>query len=261
MSFDSIHTLILQHKSLQLAETNDFERLREYTITHHSTAIEGSTLTENETRLLLEEGATPKGKPLQDSLKVKDHYLALRFCIERAKQHQPVTESLVRSLSALVMKNTGSLYNTVLGQIDASKGEYRKGNVSAGGCYFPAYDKVERMTTELAENIQKEMNAIEAGNIAAKINLSFAAHYNLVSIHPFYDGNGRTSRLLMNYLQRRFDLPMAIVFNEDKEVYYKALQQSRSVKSIIPFNEFMCHQYSKHLKAEIKRRHTNNDNR
>ncbi len=109
---------------------------------HHSTSIEGSTLTEVETRLLLDEGITPKGKPLIHSLMVKDYYGALKFVLESANAKNLITVEFIQQFNACVMKTTGNVYNTVFGEIDASKGMFRKGNVSAGGSYFPSYDKV-----------------------------------------------------------------------------------------------------------------------
>jgi Fic family protein len=76
-------------------------------------------------------------------------------------------------------------------------------------------------------------------------------HFDLVTIHPFYDGNGRTSRLLMNYLQLYFNLPLSIVFKEDKAAYFEALQQTRKEADITIFREFMYTQYLKYLQQGI----------
>jgi Fic family protein len=83
------------------------------------------------------------------------------------------------------------------------------------------------------------------------LKLSFDAHYDLVSIHPFGDGNGRTSRLLMNFIQHYHQLPIAPVFREDRADYIEAMTQSREEKSMEPFYEFMGGQYLKYLKSEI----------
>ena len=122
--------------------------------------------------------------------------------------------------------------------------------MSAGNAYFPSYDKVESLTVQLVSSINDKAKA--AGTDKDKIELSFAAHFNLVSIHPFYDGNGRTSRLLMNFLQKKFDLPLAIVFKEDKDEYFTALQEARNLNQISPFYTFMYGQYYKFLHLEIE---------
>lgn len=246
---ENILHIIEEYRSLNLHSIIDYDKFNMFSIVHHSTVIEGSTLTENETRLLLEEGLTPKGKPLIHSLMVQDHYNALLFMLEAAKKSQPITETFIKQINAAVMKNTGNTYHTPLGDIDASKGEYRKGNVSAGGTYFINYDKVSSYTKNLVLSLREKM----AKNLSVieQIELSFAAHFNLVTSPPFYDGNGRTSRLLMNYLQALYNLPLTIVFKEDKSDYYTALQDARKKESLEPFYQFMYGQYKKHLLNEI----------
>jgi len=247
---DSIINLIVEYKSLNLNDIIDYEKFNEFAIVHHSSVIEGSTLTENETRLLLEEGITPKGKPLEHSLMVKDHYDALRFVMTEAQTPKPISTNFIQQINARVMKHTGSVYNTPLGQVDASQGEFRKGNVSAGGSYFVSYDKVIPYAVELVNSLNDRMK--ESRSDKEKLELSFDAHFNLVSIYPFYDGNGRTSRLLMNYLQAVFHLPLAIVYKEDKTDYFSALQESRKQESLQPFTVFMYDQYRKHLTHEVE---------
>lgn len=246
---DNISILLSRYKELNLQDVLDHEKFNKYSIVHHSSSIEGSTLTEIETRLLLEEDITPKGKPLMHSLMVKDHYSALRYVLEAASAKKAVTIEFIQHINALVMKNTGSIYNTVFGEIDAAKGMFRKGNVSAGGRYFPNYDKVIPYTTQLVNRIDADLPNVQVNK--EQLEFSFAAHFNLVSIHPFYDGNGRTSRLLMNYIQAYYGLPLAIVFKEDKADYYVALQETRKQEDLQIFNTFMFEQYAKHLEQEI----------
>jgi Fic family protein len=246
---DDISILLNRYKKLNLQDVLDHERFNEYAIVHHSSSIEGSTLTEVETRLLLEEDITPKGKPLAHSLMVKDHYAALRNVLDAAAFKKAITLEFIQQINALVMKNTGSIYNTVFGEIDASKGMFRKGNVSAGGSYFPSYDKVVALTTTLVKRLDDNLPKVQSDE--EQLKLSFSAHFDLVSIHPFYDGNGRTSRLLMNFMQAFHELPLAIVFKEDKADYYVALQETRKKEDIQIFYTFMFGQYSKHLEQEI----------
>jgi Fic family protein len=252
--YKKIADLILtidKFNSLNLLDVLDFEKFNQYAITHHSTTIEGSTLTEVETRLLLDEGITPAGKPLLHSLMVQDHFKALQFIISEAKNERKITASFICEINAQVMKNTGSIYSTVFGEIDATKGMFRKENVSAGNSYFVNYDKVEKLVINLCEKVNNKFANINS--VEEKLNLSFDAHFELVSIHPFYDGNGRTSRLLMNYLQLIFNLPMAIVFKEDKAAYFEALQATRNNEDINIFRGFMYGQYVKYLQAEINK--------
>lgn len=245
----NLEIIIEEYQSLRLNDVLDHKKFSEYALTHHSTTIEGSTLTEAETSLLLDEGITPKGKPLEHSLMVKDHDESLKFVLLSAGTKQPVTVPLIQAINAKVLKSTGKTYNTPLGTVDASKGEFRKGNVTAGGYYFPNYDKVEKLTTNLAQHLLSEM--AKEISIVEKIELSHAAHFDLVSIHPFYDGNGRTSRLLMNYIQAYYQLPLGVVHKEDRAEYFDSLTEARKKEDINVFQEFMKAQYKKLLQREI----------
>lgn len=246
-----MESLIVKYKSLRISDILHYGKFNLISISHHSTKIEGSTLTELETQILLDDGLTPKGKPLNDTLMVTDHFKALHFIIDKAKNKTSISTELIKEINSYVMKSTGGVYNTILGEIDASKGMFRKGNVTAGISYFPNYDKVERLTNELVVFINKQIS--NDLSIDEKLNLSFDVHFNLVSIHPFYDGNGRTSRLLMNYIQAFYDLPLAIVNSEDKQEYIQALIDTREKEDITIFRNFMKNQYERYLSNEIKK--------
>ena len=113
--------LLEQYQSLNLASNLDYDKFSHYAITHHSTQIEGSTLTETETQLLLEAQLTPGGKPLVHSLMVQDHFNALQFVLRAAAQKERISETFIKQINAAVLKQTGALYRTVFGDIDSSK--------------------------------------------------------------------------------------------------------------------------------------------
>lgn len=242
-------SLLKKYRDLNLSEVVDYDKFNLYAITHHSTSLEGSTLTEIETQLLLEEGRTPKGKPLAHSLMVKDHHNALQFVLEKARAGAAIDVALVREINARVLKNTGSVYKTALGEVDSSKGEYRLSNVRVGDRYFVTYDKVAPLAEQLCLRLNQKL--AEVDTVDAQLLLSFDAHFDLVSIHPFYDGNGRAARLLMNFIQAYFELPLSIVFSEDKADYFQALEQTRKKENLSFFRDFMQAQYAKYLSSEI----------
>ena len=250
MDKELIH-LIEHYLSLDLSKNLDYDKFNEYAIVHHSSTIEGSTLTEIETRLLLDEGLTPKGKPLEHSLMVKDHFRALQHTMKSADKQQNISILFIQSINAQVMKNTGKEYETIFGKVDGSKGSFRKGNVFAGKTYFVNYDKVENLCAKLVQKINEGLE--KSNTIINNVLLSFDAHFDMLTIHPFYDGNGRTSRLLMNFIQRFFTLPLCIVFKEDKADYYKALEDTRQEENLDIFRNFMTGQYKKYLKIEIEK--------
>ncbi|MEP5614093.1 MAG: Fic family protein [Cyclobacteriaceae bacterium] len=255
----SVEEYIEVYRSLKLDDVVNYNKFNEYVITAHSTQIEGSTLTDEETSLLIDEGITPKGKPLEHTLMVTDHHKALRFVLKVATDKIRINPELICNINAHVMASTGKTYNTVLGNVDSSKGELRKGQVYVSKRYFPDYQKVPQLLSELCESLREKMD--KADSIKEKLYLSFSAHFNLVSIHPHYDGNGRTSRLLMNLIQRWFGLPLGMVHKEDKLEYFAALEDSREKEMIEPFNEFMESQYKKQLATEIEKYNTQVDKR
>ena len=247
----NIEKLIQEYRDLEIELSLNYIEFNKILITSHSTRIEGSTLTLNETRILIEDGNTPSGKPLLFSNQTKDHYDALNFVLEQAKVKTPISMKFIQEIASKVMKNTGEVFSNALGNVDASKGELRKVRVSAGNRSFMNYDKVPMALEKLANKLNEEI--AKSKTIEEQLALSFYAHYELVNIHPFLDGNGRTSRLLMNFIQHRYGLPLGIVFVEDKVQYYEALESVRERESFDEYNEFMLGQYKKFLSNKIDR--------
>jgi Fic family protein len=148
------------------------------------------------------------------------------------------------------VKNTGSIYNTALGTFDSTRGEYRLLNVSAGARRFPDSTKVPALMKTLVREINAKISAAKTFN--QKCELAFELHYRFVSIHPFADGNGRTSRLLMNYILAMFDLPVFYVFRSSRISYIQALEKARTTDNISGFYDFMYKQYQKFLEKDLK---------
>lgn len=227
----------------------DHDKYTYYAITYHSTAIEGSTLTEKQSVNLLEFGKPAPLKPIHDHLMVLDYYQALNYTLQLAKEKRPLSVPLIQSMAAKVKANTGESVNTVLGTYHTDKGDFRTGTVRAGNRTFPDFKKVPAMIKKLCEDTNQEIS--NAKTFEEKCNLAFMVHFNFISIHPFGDGNGRTSRLLMNYVQSMFNLPLSIVFKSDRLKYVGALEGARNSVNIDIFYQFMYAQYVKFLKLEI----------
>lgn len=207
----------------------DYQKFYLYSIVTHSTAIEGSTVTEIENQLLFDEGIAAKGRSLTEQMMnvdLKDAYL---YAFKLAEDNPTYTPKLLQQLSALVMRRTGSEYSTIAGHFDSSKGEFRLCNVSAGigGRSYLAYNKVQRAVDDFCSWLNEELANVDRANIAACYRLSFEAHFRLVTIHPWVDGNGRTTRLVMNMIQRQLGLVPSIVRKEDKGEYIQSLVDSR----------------------------------
>ena len=252
-----------EYHSLGIAEQIDYKKFYLYSLITHSTAIEGSTVTEIENQLLFDEGITAKGRSLQEQMMNLDLKAAYEQSMRLAHQHEDFSVEMLKSLSAIVMKNTGASYNTAQGSFDASKGELRLVGVTAGigGRSYMNYQKVPAKLEELCKQLNQRRNELSnLDDIVAKYLLSFDAHYQLVTIHPWVDGNGRMSRLIMNHLQYEFGLIPVKIVKEDKAEYIQALIDAREQDSLEPFREFMMEEHIKNINKEIEEYNKSQEN-
>jgi len=248
-TLNHLENLVSEYKQMMQGQEN-LERLTYYAVTYHSTAIEGSTLTEGQVYNLLDLDIPAKNKPFTEQQMVIDHQKALVFTINKAQKRVPITESFIKEIGAMVVKNTGSIYSTVLGTFDSTKGDYRLLNVFAGARRFPESSKVPALMKTFVREINEKIGAVQTFN--QKCELAFEAHYRFVSIHPFADGNGRTSRLLMNYILAMFDLPIFYVFKSSRISYIQSLERTRETGNNAIFYKFMYRQYKKIIEKELK---------
>jgi Fic family protein len=198
-------------------EASILKKLREqFTVemTYHSNAIEGNRLTLKETLLVLREGVTIKGKNLHEHLEAKNHEEAMNFLFEvvDSKKRLTLSHHLIRQLHQLVVKDTEA----------SIAGTYRNTDVQILGSKHrppPGYQVQEQMTKffEWMNESKSKYHPVEFAAIA---------HHRFVAIHPFEDGNGRTGRLLMNFLLMRGGYPIAIIQKNDRTKYYNALDDA-----------------------------------
>jgi Fic family protein len=187
------------------------EHTQDIELTYTSNAIEGNTLTAVETTLVIENGITIGGKPLKDHLEAIDHYEAMGYVRGLARQAHPLTGSDVRNLHRLVMQRSdpqeaGQYARTV---------RYVLTDTPPGRHYFPT-------PAEIPPRVEDLVNWLRTAPITAQT--AFDAHRELVNIHPFKDGNGRTARLLMNLILLRSGYPPIAVRPQDRAAYLDALQ-------------------------------------
>ncbi|MDR1755039.1 MAG: Fic family protein [Eubacterium sp.] len=247
---NKLENLISEYKRIMQGQV-DLEKLTSFAITYHSTAIEGSTLTEGQVYNLLDLDIPAKNKPFSEQQMVIDHQKALVFTLHKAKEKAPITETLIKEIEALVVKNTGAIYNTALGIFDSTRGDYRLLNVFAGSRRFPDTSKVPALMKTLVKEINAKLKTVKT--FSEKCELAFELHFRFVSIHPFADGNGRTSRLLMNYILALFDLPVFYVFKSSRILYIQALERARETDNPAVFYNFMYRQYQKFIEKELKK--------
>ncbi len=244
--------LVKRHNHLGISEQIDFQKFYLYSIIAHSTAIEGSTVTELEAQLLFDEGIGAN-KPMIEQLMNLDLKAAYEYGAKWIKQHAPITVEWLITLASKVMARTGGEYNSMAGSFSAARGDLRKLNVSAGlgGPSYLSYQKVPSRLAAFCEELNKRRMMIDPADIGAVYDLSFWAHYELVTIHPWADGNGRTARLLMNLLQMEHELLPVKVLKEDKAEYIRSLADSRHKDDVNIFLDCMTRLHIKHLRHDI----------
>ena len=250
---DILLRLLQRYHELGIADQIDFEKFYLYSIIVHSTASEGSTVTEVEAQLLFDEGITSSKRTMMEQQMNLDLKVAYEYGREWIRKHKPITVDWLVLLASKVMAHTGSEYHSMGGDFNAAKGELRKLNVTAGlgGKSYMAYQKVPAKLEAFCKELNKRRKAVDRNDVAAVYDLSFWAHYELVTIHPWADGNGRTCRLLMNLLQWEFGVLPTKVLKEDKAEYIQALIDTRESEDIDLFLNCMAGLHCKHLKADI----------
>lgn len=208
-------------------------------MTYNSNAIEGNSLTLKETFLVINEGITVKGKPLKDHLEARDHYLTLNYLYDLVEngKHHTISEHLIRSMHQLIMQETDKEW----------AGVYRNANVIISGADYIPPDALE-----VAHKMKELIDWIKGnkGNLHI-IELAALLHHKLVYIHPFFDGNGRTSRIIMNLLLMQYGFPLVIILKNDRKKYYNVLSQADK-ENYKPLVQFIAQSVERSLDLYLK---------
>ena len=187
--------------------------------TYNSNGIEGNTLTLRETQIVLE-GITVGGKTLREHLEVINHEKAIEYIEDLVKEKNPVTEWNIKNIHQLVLKEID----------DKNAGKYRSENVAIMGATHTPPDHliVPELMEKLILNYQK-------WNKYHPIIKAALIHGELVKIHPFIDGNGRTSRLVMNLSLMNSGYLPVIIKKENRLEYYNALDKAHTTGDYTDF--------------------------
>lgn len=203
---------------------NSYEQAFEIEYTHNSTAIEGNSLTLLETKLVLEDGISVGGKALREIYEQVNHQKAFRHvktCISRGFA---LDETIVREIHRILMESI------------LEGGVYRSVNVYISGAQYtpPSPQEMLRQLRVFYENLvikKRQLNLIE---------LAAWTHAEFVKIHPFPDGNGRTSRMLMNYQLMANGFAPVSISKEDRLAYYRALETYETEGYLAPFADMIA---------------------
>ncbi len=187
---------------------------------YETNAIEGSTLTIGETRLVVMEGLTISGKPLEDTLAAKNLSFALDYFEGLAKRDgDPIKAHDIRQIHQAILQEID----------DQNAGKYRVNDVAISGSKYkpPTSEKVPGLMRDFHDWLAKVSDPTQRHDMDP-LALACAAHAWFVYIHPFVDGNGRTARLLMNLILVRNGYPLTIITKDDRLRYYDALEESQA---------------------------------
>lgn len=248
-----LEELVGRYRALGIDRQLDYDKFYLYSIITHSTAIEGSTITELENQIMFDNSIALKGKSLIEQNMNLDLKAAYERALIFAGNHIDVTIPRLKELSALTMKNTGSEYHTALGDFSSANGDLRLLNVTAGigGRSYMSFNKVPAKLEEFCSVLNVHRKNASQMSMQQLYDMSFDAHFNLVTIHPWADGNGRMARLVMNWLQFEFGLIPSRIFADDKEDYIKALVETRESEDLSIFRRFMTQTMIRHLTNDI----------
>ena len=205
--------------------------------TYNSNAIEGNTLTLQETKVVLE-GITVGGKTLREHLEVINHKEAILYVEDIVRKNEDFSQWQIKNIHGLVLKGINYEY----------AGRYRNEKVIiAGATHIPPEPM---MIKEHMDNLMDWYNN-EAQNMHP-IERSALLHVIFVGIHPFVDGNGRTSRLLLNLELMKEGYPPVIIRNENRIRYYNALDKAHTTNQYKDFIELVVEELEKTLDLYLK---------
>jgi Fic family protein len=206
--------------SLDKEELEKFKNTFFTELTYNSNSIEGSSLSLEDTELILNEGIVPKGKTLREINEAKNHREAINFL---NSYKGDLDELFILKLHAIILRDISEKF----------AGRYRENPVRIFGSSvsFPSYEKVPQLVKNLVYWYKLNKTKMHIFELAVLFSMKF------VSIHPFVDGNGRMSRLLMNFILKKNNYPWINIYTKQREDYLKAVRQANdeNYKSILEF--------------------------
>ena len=221
---DTLKARLQAIRPLDVEALNKIKVAFEMEYTYDSNKMEGNTLTLQETVLVVSEGVTIGGKSMREHLEAINHAQAIEFIKDIARADIDITERIIREIHTIILHGINK----------EKAGKYRDVPVMiVGSRHLPPQPY---LIQPQMENFMFEYKAMET-NGTHPIIIAAYLHDELVKIHPFIDGNGRTSRLLMNLylLSKSYSITSLKADNEAKQAYYTALEQSHTEGNREPF--------------------------
>lgn len=226
----------------------EFRRHSEILFSCHSCGIEGSSFSVDDTRALFEQGLGyyPVGKTLLECQEMADHFKAYEWMHDHLDH--PFDVELMKTVNRLVTLNT--LSYRVPG---AMPGEFTTVDMAAGDTLFGDHEKLIAQVPRLMESTAR---AMADGNVLPMV-LAARFHGFYEYLHPFRDGNGRTGRLLSNFILLQYHLPELIILKEDRQQYISALKAKRTEGTDEHLIAFFFHAAIKQLQSDLLQKRNN----
>lgn len=222
---DQKKSSLTQTKSLPKAQQDNLHQWLKIELTYSSNAIEGNTLSRQETALVVEKNQTVEGKPLKDHLEAINHAQAWEYLQTLINSTKPFTEIHILNLHRLILDKID----------DTNAGRYRTVPVRISGSTvtLPNPIKVPDLMKKLIHWLNQ--SRLHPAQLAAEFHLRF------VSIHPFVDGNGRTARLLFNLILLKHGFPPTIIPVEKRREYINSIEAAQLTGQTNQYYSFMYH--------------------
>jgi len=241
---------IRQEYQQKIADRMSKEQWMEYNeilFSAHSCAIEGNSFTVDDTRILREQGMSmiPVGRSLLECTEMADHFRAFDYMVSHLDHL--FDETLLKEVNRLVTEHTLS-YRTP----NAIPGEYTTEDMAAGDTVFGDHEALIARVPNLMASTQK---ALDDGQHPLVVAAKWHGYYEY--LHPFRDGNGRTGRLLSNFLLLRACHPLLIIRLEDRAAYISALKQIRTDGTDEHLIAFFFKTAISRMKSELSQKHKN----
>lgn len=202
-------------------------------LTYTSNAIEGNTLTRAETALVVEKGITVRGKSLEDHLEATNHAQALEYIKTLVNEKR----------KDLALNDIFEIHRIILNKIEkenAGRLRTQHARITGSKTILPNPLKVPDLMDEF-------MKWLQGQNTDHSVKIAADAHFKLVSIHPFVNGNGRTSRLLMNLLAMQKGYPPAIIRKEDRLDYINSLEKGQTTNNLTNYYNLLYEAFDRSL--------------
>jgi Fic family protein len=223
---DEIKAKIASHGIIDPALVKNLDEWYRIELTYTSNALEGNTLSRQETALVVEKDISIEGKQLRELIEAKNHSEAVEYIkkfAENNKKLSDITLAVILDIHRILLQKNDDVNSGRLRTIPV--------RITGSTSIMPNPASVPDLMTEFVKWISKTTEH--------PVLTAIEAHYRLVSIHPFTDGNGRTARLLLNLILMQNDYPPVVIHPEDRRIYVTSLEKAQTGGGKDDYENFM----------------------